>query len=491
MRGLSLTTLLRDRRGVVSVYFAAIVTAVALLLLAGLDMMRLGLLRSRLQAALDAAVLAAGYNLAAPEAEWKAEATAYFNANMAENMLGGSVTAPTFAITTDALGTHVSMTATATVPLMVSAFTDMGAIGMSLTTRARKRTRANVEMVLAIDNTGSMGDDGKMEAARTAAKQVVATMLGDHAGGNTYVGLVPFNETVRVGNTTLTRTWLAGEPGYDTSKWHGCLFERTNAAGAYAVERDTPATRKFRAYRDTIGWDYERERRRGGATACWPEGDHDTECEYVGHKSSELTSQNGCVAAPVNFLTSSKATLDAAIDAMDAGGSTMVAAGVMWGWRMLVPSWRGWWEANSALPKDQGTGLNKVLVLLTDGDNEVYRGSGGSGTFNFRSPYGNARVTNPWGDLTGKNNISADNLLWNDPAGVGSITSYCEAVKADKITIYTIPFGRGDTISTNTERILKGCASDADKYFRVTATTDLAAAFRTITDSLSELVIEQ
>lgn len=492
MRANRLRSLPGDRRAVVSVYFAVTMTAISLMMLAALDLLRVGLLRSQVQTALDAAVLAAGYNLAAPEAEWKADATAYFNANMANGYLGSTVATPTIAVTTNAAtGMHVTMSASVTVPLMVTAFTNAGAMTLSLTTGARKRTRANVEMVLAIDNTGSMADDGKMDAAQTAAKQVVATMLGTNSGGNTYLGLVPFNETVRVGRNANTLKWLVNEAGYDTSKWDGCLFERTDAGGNFAIERNAPSANKFRAYRDATYWEYGKKKKHGGTTACWPGDDN---CDYIGPNYQELSSQSGCVTAPVNFLTSVRGTLDAAIDSMDAGGSTMVAAGVMWGWRMLSPSWRGTWEANSTLPKDNGYGLNKALVLLTDGDNEVAGSSlSWDAKYYFRSPYGNARATKPWGDLTGKNNTSADDLLWNNNQAAGTLplTSYCDAVKAEGITIYTIPFGKGGNISTNTARILKGCATDADKYFRVTDGTDLNAAFKTITDSLSELVIEQ
>lgn len=498
----TLNALLRDRRGVVGLTFTVSVTAAVLMMLAAMDLLRVSILRSRVQSALDSAVLAVGYNLGSAESEWKAEGQSYFAANMGENSMGSTLGTATF---TSSLGTdgitRVIGSVTATVPLMISGFTDAGAMEISMSTKARKRTRANVEMVLALDNTGSMGGT-KMTEAKAAAKKLVTTMLGSGtSGGNTYVGLVPFTETVRVGNTTQTQGWL--EAGSTITGWNGCLFERADASGNYVVEKTAPGTKAFKPYFDIRMWEYEETKTSTywdiwnwkwvtttETVPCQQTDNNKKDCKKLSSPKVEtMTSQNGCTDATVTFLTGNQTTLDTAVEAMSANGSTMVAAGAMWGWRMLSPEWRGVWVANSPLPKNAATDLNKVLVLLTDGDNAVsmnwYKDVG----YVFRSPYGDASAAKPWGDLTGNNNKNADNLLWNNPESVGAITSYCTQAKADGIVIYTIPFGT--SISSNTETILRGCATDEEKYFRVTAATDLTNTFKTITDTLSELVIEE
>ncbi|NFV80730.1 TadE/TadG family type IV pilus assembly protein [Magnetospirillum aberrantis] len=533
----TLNALMRDRRGVVGIAFALTVTGTVLMMLAAMDLLRVSILRSRVQSALDNAVLAVGYNLAADEKEWKAEGQSYFAANMGENSMGSTLGAATFTSSKDSDGiTHVTGSAKVSVPLMISGFTEAGAMEMSMSTSARKRTRANIEMVLALDNTGSMGSGNKMTEAKSAAKKLVETMLGaGTSGGNTYVGLVPFTELVRVGSTTETKKWLAS--GVDSSGWKGCLFERTSSDGEYKVENTPPSVKKFERYHDVgISYveEYEEEytevtyedytyecgstrkrtcsgRKKIETTLtrtkegnCVPTESNADTCKARESSPQDASDQQGCSLQEVTFLSGDKTALDTDIEKMTALGSTMVASGVMWGWRMLDPAWRGQWTENGALPKDKASNLNKVLVLLTDGDNAVqnYCLSGYHSHHDwsyhcdytkneFRNPYRMANNVDPWGDLVGDNNINADNLLWNDPSSVDHLESYCDAAKKDGIVIYTIPFGPDDDISERTRAILKGCATDEEKYFRVTEATDLTATFKTITDTLSELVIEE
>ena len=56
-------------------------------------------------------------------------------------------------------------------------------------------------------------------------------------------------------------------------------------------------------------------------------------------------------------------------------GGTMANLGLAWGWRVLSPKWRGRWDGDlpEELPLDYETpNMEKVVVLLTDGNNEWY-----------------------------------------------------------------------------------------------------------------------
>ncbi len=497
----------KDRRGVVSVYFAAVVTVMVLAMVAALDLMRVAMLRSRAQAALDAAVLAAGRNLAAERKVWEEEAKAYFAANLGANTMGATITGPTATVQTLADGEYVKLDAGLTVPLLITAFTDTGAMGFDLSTQARKKVRANLEMVLAIDTTGSMADNGKMASAQSAARLAVREMLGLNSGGNIAVGLVPFNETVNVGVTATTLAWLdaAKPPRYDVaSQWKGCLMERLDASGTYALDATPPDVRPFQAYGASRGWTTSDWVSTGGGKGKYVTTDH---FEFL-HGHPHLDGQEGCSPSPAKFLSSDLTALTAAIDAMTPKGSTMVASGLVWAWRMVSPAWRGagrW--GDTTMPKDKDRELNKVVVLLSDGDNAVWgyvdgywytstnwRGQpvevfNDDGKYYFFSPLGNARKVPAWGNLTGQNNTQADKLVWNtdDPAAIGHVPAVCRAMKADGIIIFTIPFG--NSISTTTESLLRGCASDPSKYLRAKTDAELQAAFMTVVNTLSELVI--
>ncbi len=67
----------------------------------------------------------------------------------------------------------------------------------------------------------------------------------------------------------------------------------------------------------------------------------------------------------------------AAIDEMGPWhrGGTMANLGLAWGWRVLSPEWRGLWGGDTPeeLPLDYHTpNMHKVIILLTDGNNEWY-----------------------------------------------------------------------------------------------------------------------
>ena len=56
-------------------------------------------------------------------------------------------------------------------------------------------------------------------------------------------------------------------------------------------------------------------------------------------------------------------------------GGTMANLGLVWGWRVLSPRWRGLWDGDlpDELPLAYAEqNMEKVVILLTDGNNEWY-----------------------------------------------------------------------------------------------------------------------
>ena len=76
-------------------------------------------------------------------------------------------------------------------------------------------------------------------------------------------------------------------------------------------------------------------------------------------------------------LTYNRAKVETAIDAMTASGSTVIAEGLAWGWRVLSPTEPFTKvEASAHYAADTISSYNnprwrKVLVLMTDGENDV------------------------------------------------------------------------------------------------------------------------
>ena len=126
---------------------------------------------------------------------------------------------------------------------------------------------------------------------------------------------------------------------------------------------------------------------------------------------------------------------------MKAGGTTNVTIGMAWGWHALTtgaPLTEG-----KAAAKD----LDKVLVLLTDGDN----------------------TENRWG---------------TNPSEIDKRTqAVCANIKKDNIKVYTVRVIEGN------QALLRGCASGDTNYFEVTQASQLNAVFKSIATSLATLRI--
>src|SRR5690606_11756278 len=80
------------------------------------------------------------------------------------------------------------------------------------------------------------------------------------------------------------------------------------------------------------------------------------------------------------FMTKESQDLLDAIDKMRGEGGTLIPVGLLWGWRMLHPSWSGHWGGDKvmleegpaeSMPRPPHRDLTKVLILLTDGANSA------------------------------------------------------------------------------------------------------------------------
>src|SRR4029077_12320232 len=68
-------------------------------------------------------------------------------------------------------------------------------------------TRLRVALVL--DNTGSMADDGKITALKSATKSLLTQMQNAaSSNGDVYVSIVPFSKDVNVGTSNVSATWI-------------------------------------------------------------------------------------------------------------------------------------------------------------------------------------------------------------------------------------------------------------------------------------------
>lgn len=470
--------LARDQRGAIAITFALTFAGMLGGTLFAVDMVRYSATQSRLQNALDAAVISAGRKLAdykptqggEPGQGWKDDAYAFFRANMPARYLGSDIPLDTLNIAYSEervgdTGQYLSgqvlhMTVSGKMPLLSTGFNDIAPMNVHATNSAIRRVRNDLELVLALDNTGSMGDASgskqvgektKLDVLKKSARGMIETvMAAAAAGGQTdgvsgaYIGLVPFTDSVNVKDISTAKSWLEQGGGLQNRAdlrnaidqvWGGCILEPRPPASGWTTQNKLPAavlssTAGFMPMISTYSFDYtpryvnsdvnnsyrnnyllslslagngieryqflaptgqnvvDRRIRIGLSNDSRP--DDDTPLEWwssgtTGQRLSQLPKSfrvnlamdsQYCTQSRAMFLNRNQAALTSSVDDMIAYGGTSVPTGLLWAWRMLSPAWTGAWDG-SELPREGGPKLRKVIVLLSDGDNQpvVRRGS--------------------------------------------------------------------------------------------------------------------
>ncbi|MCG8710783.1 hypothetical protein JHU04_004092 [Brenneria sp. 4F2] len=421
-----LLMLQQDQRGSVTLTYLLCFPLLLLTLLSSIDFIRYSMAQSKLQNALDTAVISAGRNLdtftpdssAEAEANWRADAISYFFSNMPSGFLGSSVTEDnvsiTYSVATDESGNPtgaqlVSMTANGSLPLLVTGLMNRASFNLFAENGAVRRTRSDLEMVLALDNTGSMNNENRIVRLKSAATELVNTVLGaaqtDGSASQSYIGIVPFADTVYVGRDR--KRWLSAEaralPYIAADKnWGGCVvepyvndtfnaepglpgrFEPLMTVGTLSESNGLKTTAELKKLDASGAKDYrilpgskpvisgnrsisvELENKDGGNII--PKFAFNS--YYEQSQYGFIRSDNCPQSRDMMFLSNNANALNNKINAMGVDGRTIIPLGLLWSWRMLDPNWRGadgW--GNSDLPRDPAIGLNKVIVLLTDGNN--------------------------------------------------------------------------------------------------------------------------
>ena len=146
---------------------------------------------------------------------------------------------------------------------------------------------------------------------------------------------------------------------------------------------------------------------------------------------------------PAHWLTSDWNKLHKKVEEMKGDGTTNVTIGLAWAWHSLT-SRQPLREA--AAPASD---LDKVMVLLTDGDNTENRWGGNSAAIDKRTE------------------------------------AACANIKAEGIKLYTVRVIAGNAT------LLRNCASSPSMYFEVSQASQLNAAFKKIADSLASLRISK
>ncbi len=468
----------------------------------GIDLSRGFMVQQRLSHAIDAAALAVGGATNKSEEELTALAQAYFNANYPASELG---VPGTLGVTIE--GNVISISAQAHLDTAVMGVMGYDVLNVSANTEVTRKI-TGLEVVMVLDNTGSMGSYGKLSALKTAANDLVDILFGEDETSDTVkVGLVPFAAAVNVGTGNLNSGWIDttgassvnglnfhdGEHALQVfdmisnKSWNGCVEARPHPhdvqdTAPVSTDGDTLWVPYFSPDEPDVGYYYgyyyPNNYINDNAYSSWSlqkrqakTGKYNSYIYYSGPHSN-------CSTQPITPLTGVKATVVDAIDDMNATGTTNIPFGMAWGWRVISPG----------APFTEGTSYSddkfkKVIILLTDGENYI----GGYSNHN-KSQY-NAYGYVKDGRLgTTSSANSALNEMNDRTAEV------CENIKdastdPDRpVIVYTITFQLYDN---DIKDLMRNCASSPEKYFDSPSNAVLKQHFQQIGAELSELRISR
>jgi Flp pilus assembly protein TadG len=286
-----------------------------------------------------------------------------------------------------------------------------------------------LNLALVLDNTGSMQQSAKMTNLKTAAHNLLTTLKNAaKSPGDVKVAIVPFATDVNAGTGNVNATWIdwtdwdaangaCSNNNYNTksscqshgkiwtpdphSTWNGCVYDRdqNNDVASTPTVPGSPAT-LFRAHQAA-----------NCPTAMMP-------------------------------LSEDWTALNAKIDQMTPAGNTNVTIGLAWGFQLISPVE----PFNAPAPAPD---LDKVIVLMTDGENTQNRWSSSASAIDART------------------------------------SKACDNVKAANIKLYTVRVIDGDIA------LLKGCASKPTMFYDVQQAIQLTSVFSSIAQNLANLRITQ
>ncbi|MGF1610112.1 MAG: pilus assembly protein TadG-related protein [Kiloniellales bacterium] len=386
----------RDRRGGVFVLLSVLIIPLLAMVGLALDSSRAYLAKARLSQAVDAAALAGGRSF--HETYRNDDVQRYFEINFSSDFMNIDLTP--LSITFDDEEGTVTVAASASVPTTFMRLLNIDQVDISASAVVYGLTRG-LELALVLDVTGSMNSGGKLAALKTAGASLLGILYGSRETvDNLWVSVVPFSGRV---NFSPHSEWLTNPNG----SWTGCGNLRS---GASATNDDPPSVALWNKYTGTH-----------------------------------------CPARNVLPLTAEYSTVADFVQNLSANGRTRTDIGMVWGWRVLSPRWRGLW-GNAELPLDYGTeSMDKAVIIMTDGENTPESGEGTVAQANAR------------------------------------LAQECEAMKDQGIIIYTITFQSPSSLDS----LYRNCASQPSYFYKSPTNEDLEKVFKIIGAQLSQLRLAQ
>lgn len=413
--------------------------------------------KSHLQNAVDAAVLATARKVSEqPSTDVTAYFTTIFNASKPAEQ---NFSINSLAVTK--VGNSVEAIVEASLPAVFMSVVGLDRISLASASTAEFGF-GDIEVVLALDNTGSM-TGSKIASLKTAASGLVDTLSRNAPTPDKLrVGLVPFAKYVNVGMSNRNASWIDVPTDYTTtSEWCGNTYPNAT----YSNCRMVSGACTLDGVASTCRWETCDTNYGEPVYRCQPYTETFTWNGCVGSRRYPLNVQDGSYGtrvpgllnaycpAEMTPLTTDRDRIRSAIDGMAADGDTYIPEGLMWGWRALSPG-----EPFSESQSGVNNRVRRYLVLMTDGINSV-------------SPAAD-------GQHSGSDTSQANTYT----------QEVCSNIKAEGISIFTIAFEVGDN---SIKDVLRNCASAGGFFFDASSSSELTAAFDTIGQQMVNLRIKR
>jgi Flp pilus assembly protein TadG len=507
-----------DSKGNTAVLFTILLMPLVSAIGVAVDYSRVSSARTTLAAALDAGVVAAASeNNTRTQVQLEKTVRDMMKAN-------GAVDLPQFSVkVTAANDWTVNAEARACIPLAFSSMIGVNESCVQAVAEAQ-RGKNQLEIALVLDNTGSMDNaSDRIGNLRVAARQLVDVLEKSVSGKRQVkISLVPFVTAVNVRGEGFDWSWIdrhAKNPLHGVNfdhptggrvnhfdlfdkmqlNWKGCVearpgphnltdtapgdgdpstlfvpyFAPDEPGNAAAGGNSGSAFNNSYLNDQHTGTNIQRQRSIAKYDQALPRPV--AIVEHAPNLKGGMNITNGpnrACPTPIVPLTADFGKLRNNIDAMRHwnGSGTNVSEGLSWGLRVLSPNkpyalGRPWNEATT----------QKVVVLLTDGENVVF---GSSGTMN-RSDYGSyGFLANGRFGATNQTDAARNVDGWTQQV--------CDNLKSKGVMIYTITLEAG----TPANRALYGkCATRPDMYFDSPSASQLSGIFTNIAQQLVSLKI--
>ncbi|WP_176595562.1 MULTISPECIES: TadE/TadG family type IV pilus assembly protein [Sphingobium] len=475
---------------------------------AAVDFSRTYLVKARMQQACDAGVLAgrrsmSGTILATAD---KNEALKYFNFNFPSGLMGSAVMSTTDStaanrVTTELDNGQLRMKATTSVPTTLLKVVGINQMRVNAECLGEEYY-VNTDLMLVLDTTGSMNcylsdalscsqetekttsgtKKSKMREMREALKTLYSNLRPAQVALEAKnlrmrIGFLQFSSTVNVGkliraeNTAYVRssysyrnssgslkTATDWSTNWFDNSWAGCIEERGTSTALTATSTTIPSD----------AWDLDIAKIPDSDATRWAPYDFSSSGEQDYGSGYYMTA---CPKPAVHMKAwASQSEFDTQVDTIVQGdGATYHDIGIIWGLRMIANN--GIFGTRNP-DKYNNVKVRRTIVFMTDGEMSPFRDA--------YSAYGVAR----YAGRTASTGTSDTNL---ETIHTQRFKLMCAKAKSDPyyVDIWVIGVLSGQTMNSD----IASCASNSSQAISVSNATDLANAFKRISDKVGNLRI--